>query len=131
VEGGEVNRIYSDEARRQRAVASSARWRRDNPGKYLASLRAASLRRVGTTIAGYDEMHAAQRGLCAICGRPESMRDKFGRVQRLAVDHCHATLRVRGLLCGNCNHALGKFQDDPARLRAAADYIEAHRKAIT
>ena len=62
-----------------------------------------------------------QDGLCAICGRPESMD------RSIATDHCHETGLNRGLLCGNCNNGLGRFDDDPARLRAAADYIELWR----
>ena len=42
------------------------------------------------------------------------------------VDHCHATGRIRALLCGACNGMLGLAKDKPATLRAAADYIEKH-----
>lgn len=66
----------------------------------------------------YDAMLMAQDGRCAICADPVTSE---GRA--LAVDHCHASGRVRGLLCDPCNLGLGKFRDDPARLRAAIAYL--------
>jgi predicted nucleic acid-binding Zn ribbon protein len=60
----------------------------------------------------------AQHERCAICGGSD-----WGR-KGPQVDHCHKTGRVRGVLCGNCNQGLGRFADDPARLRAAAAYLE-------
>lgn len=53
---------------------------------------------------------------CGICGKAEPT----------CIDHCHDTGQVRGLLCLQCNSALGYMQDDPDRLRAAADYLERH-----
>jgi hypothetical protein len=44
----------------------------------------------------------------------------------LAVDHSHETGAFRGLLCHSCNRAIGLLGDDPARLRAAAEYLEDH-----
>jgi len=63
----------------------------------------------------------AQGGACAICGR----MDWPGKGPHL--DHDHDTGKVRGILCGPCNNGLGNFADDPARLRAAADYLEGAR----
>lgn len=40
------------------------------------------------------------------------------------VDHCHETGRVRGVLCFNCNSAIGKLGDDPDIVRRAAAYLE-------
>jgi hypothetical protein len=68
-------------------------------------------------------MHAAQNGLCAICGNPETLIVR-GKLRRLAVDHDHGTRKIRRLLCLGCNTGLGKFRHDPALLRTAAAYIE-------
>ncbi len=74
-------------------------------------------RRYGITAAEADAMLEAQGGLCAICRAAPAGH----------VDHDHATGAVRQLLCFNCNGGLGQFKDDPAVLRAAADYVERHR----
>jgi hypothetical protein len=66
----------------------------------------------------YERMLKAQGGVCAICYQP----NPGGK--RLAVDHDHATGRVRGLLCQACNLALGFMRDNAARLNAAAYYLE-------
>lgn len=71
----------------------------------------------------YLAMFDQQGGVCAICRQPETMTYR-GNVKTLCVDHDHETGRVRGLLCAACNFVLGKFQDDPARLRTAAEYLE-------
>lgn len=79
------------------------------------------LRGHGLTNRQYLDMLAAQGGVCDLCktaGRGPVLR--YG----LVVDHCHDTGKVRGLLCVDCNTALGRFGDDAARLRAAADYID-------
>ncbi len=58
-------------------------------------------------------MLAEQDGLCAICR--EAPADQ--------VDHDHATKRVRGLLCFNCNGALGQFRDRPELMLRAVAYL--------
>lgn len=81
----------------------------------------------GITLPTYLAMHAAQGGLCAICGRPETKVDpRTGNPRRLAVDHCHKTEKVRQLLCWPCNSALGSFQDDIPRLESAIAYLKRH-----
>ena len=67
----------------------------------------------------FDEMLRAQSGRCAIC--------LVAFTETPHVDHCHTTGRVRDLLCSPCNRGLGIVDDDVHRLRAMADYVEAHR----
>ena len=64
------------------------------------------------------ELHARQGGKCAICGTQYVLG-----LKRLALDHCHETGRIRGLLCGSCNRGLGLFRDNPERLRKAIEYL--------
>lgn len=73
----------------------------------------------GITLDEYNILLKSQGGVCAICGGTESSCD--GRM--LAVDHCHLTGRVRGILCSNCNRALGLFKDSPDTLRSAIKYL--------
>ena len=75
----------------------------------------------GLTLEAYDEMLEAQGGVCAICLEPPGV-DAWDR--SLHVDHNHKTGKVRGLLCGHCNTAIGKFRDDPQRLARAMEYLE-------
>lgn len=101
---------------RERRRADSAKWQRENPQKRLGQ----RLRAYGISVADYERLLAEQGGACAICGRVDSGNAKD---TRLHVDHCHATGRVRGLLCTNCNHGLGKFADSPERIERAALYL--------
>ncbi len=71
------------------------------------------------TYTEYEELFDKQGGKCAIC------ENKLGnaRASRLFVDHCHETLKVRGLLCSSCNHGLGLFKDSPKLLQRAVNYL--------
>lgn len=71
----------------------------------------------GISIEDYESMLTSQNGVCAIC------QQSCPTGYNLSVDHDHQTGRVRGLLCVNCNSALGKFQDDPDLLVKAASYL--------
>jgi hypothetical protein len=77
----------------------------------------------GINIDRFEQMVEDQEGRCAICGNPPTAKG-------LHVDHHHDSGIVRALLCGPCNMGLGQFRDDPAILRAAADYLERHAGSI-
>lgn len=80
----------------------------------------------GMTPAEYDAMFAQQGGVCAICKRPETRRGgrKGNTLLRLSVDHDHNTGIIRGLLCGDCNRAIGSLGEDQDRLTAAIEYLQ-------
>lgn len=61
------------------------------------------LKKYGLTRADYEQLEVEQGGVCAICSRPESDVGRGGKIKPLAVDHCHESGMVRGLLCHGCN----------------------------
>lgn len=73
----------------------------------------------GLTVAEYEAMVTAQGGVCGVCQRSPAEAGQ----SRLAVDHDHATGRVRGLLCTPCNLGLERFRDDPLLLASAIRYL--------
>lgn len=91
------------------------KWRERNPEDYKATNRRQNLRRIGCTPELYEEMHKEQAGKCKICSIPKN---------KLCVDHCHSTGKIRGLLCDNCNHGLGKFKDNTKLLEEAINYLK-------
>ncbi len=107
--------------------ADTARWAREWRAKHPERSAAYTRKyRLGITQKQYEAMWDAQGGLCAVpdCGRPAKH-----------VDHDHSCCSgrracgkcVRGILCHHCNVMMGNALDDPARLRAAADWLEGQR----
>jgi hypothetical protein len=90
---------------------------------YAASLR---LVKRGLPEDAYETMFDAQKGVCAICGNPEQVKNgkRRGGYKKMAIDHDHKTGRVRGLLCQMCNQGLGCFKDSPDLLTKAIKYLK-------
>lgn len=102
-------------------LARNAASRSADPERHRSWERKAKYRRrYGITLERKREMAEAQGYRCAICG------ERQPSLQALHVDHDHQTMVVRQLLCAAHNKGLGHFADDPALLRAAASYLEAH-----
>lgn len=106
----EKNREKLREQNRVRHAAMPAR-RRENWRK----------QKYGLTQSQIDAMLITQGGVCAICATTQP-----GGQGTWHVDHDHSSGKIRGLLCQRCNVGLGNFQDQPDRLRVAANYLEKH-----
>lgn len=64
---------------------------------------------------------------CDICDGLQTTRNRASSdVHDLYLDHHHGTGKLRGLLCNNCNRALGMFKDSAELLRKAAAYLDKH-----
>ena len=96
-----------------------------NPTAAYLRVRASRIKaQYGLTEEDYKRLLVLQAGVCAVC------QTSCSTGKRLAVDHDHASGRIRGLLCTSCNNGLGRFKDDPKLLIRAADYLKAARKAL-
>lgn len=105
----EANRAYNRKRYAENALVRATKASRS---------REQRLRGYGLTEDEYAEMIRIQGGVCAICASSPADGDS------LCIDHHHGSGEVRGLLCRNCNLAVGNMRDDPARLRKAAAYLE-------
>jgi hypothetical protein len=101
------------------------RYKAKNPEKVKQIQESNKLRKYyGLTIVQRNAMFQAQGHRCAICRSAEPGRKNAN----WAVDHCHDTGKVRGILCHPCNAMLGYAKDNPATLTAAIEYLAAHPK---
>lgn len=83
-------------------------WWQKNPVNHVR----AHMRRYGVDETWYFAKLEEQNGVCAICHKPE---DKLGtrldgNTRRLSADHCHKSLKLRGLLCNTCNMRLAGLE---------------------
>lgn len=132
----EEQRIYRN-ANKEKVSAKAKAWREKNPERNRENCRKAEQRNkekrraqrlkryYGISFAEYQDLIEQQKGLCKICGRDPLK--VFLRSSSYCVDHDHETGKVRGILCGKCNAALGMLQDSPEILRKAAEYIESFK----
>jgi hypothetical protein len=114
------------EERRVKERESGRKWSKKNPDiEKNGHLR----RTFGIDLETYNKMLSDQNGACSICKNPEtSVVKNTGKIKTLAVDHCHTTGKVRGLLCWNCNTSIGKMKDSVEILQNAIEYLKKHKE---
>jgi hypothetical protein len=111
------DRRRANRARRKDFINARVRRRRATDADFRDRERA---RRYGLSLEELRAILARQGNACAIC-----RKSGVG----LHIDHCHATGKVRGLLCRKCNQGLGNYDDDPSLTAAATAYLEVTRGA--
>jgi len=97
-------------------------YRKENPEKFrLIDVK----KKFGLSSEEYSQLLLESDGVCAICHKPELKIDyRTGKVLNLSIDHNHDTGKIRGMLCMDCNRALGMFQDSPELLINAISYLQ-------
>lgn len=90
------------------------KWRNKNKDK-VAQQRLKTIYKISTedSIKAYRLIH---NGSCMICGQSSEKRN-------LHLDHDHKTKKIRGILCVNCNSAIGKLKESPEIFKKALEYI--------
>jgi len=115
----ESERAYA--CRRQREYRKSEHGQRAYKDQHLK-------KQFGLTLNVYEAILEHQGGVCAICGEAETAVNSGSKKPlALAVDHCHKTGKVRGLLCSKCNTGLGNFKDSTVLLQTAIKYLDSRR----
>lgn len=101
----------------------SCRRKRTRRDMENGSMRNRELKRkYGIGLDEYNELAKRQGDRCAICGTKNKGTAR-GKIRYWSVDHDHATGKLRGLLCQQCNALLGMAKDDVAILEKAIEYL--------
>jgi hypothetical protein len=104
---------------------SRKKWKENNSDSSKLSVRKNNLKsRYGIDLDIYYSLLKKQNNKCGICEATENNVLGDRAKWSFAVDHNHDTGKVRGLLCNQCNRAIGMLKDDAALLRKAADYLD-------
>lgn len=120
-----VRRAWVDTPQGRASHEASVRSRRASYAANPQSIRDQALwKNYGITRMEWRVMYGQQEGRCAICC------EVLDRGKKTHVDHDHKSGKVRGLLCGHCNVAIGMLNENPSLMRAAAAYIEHHRPIL-
>ena len=105
----------SREKNYEKRLAGNRDWTAKNP-EALARIKRKT--RYGITDEIFQSMLAEQQGKCLICTEV---------MQAPAVDHCHDSDKVRGLLCKKCNSGIGLLGDSVENLERALAYLRKHK----
>tara|TARA_R110000744_G_scaffold296425_2_gene406296 strand:+ start:125 stop:673 length:549 start_codon:yes stop_codon:yes gene_type:complete len=92
---------------------NATKYYRDNPEKYLEY----RVQKYGLTTDEYNYMLTEQNNCCMICNKSLDLG------KHTHIDHCHTTLKVRGILCSSCNTGLGLLKEDVNIMQEMINYV--------
>lgn len=84
-------------------------------------------RKYGLTKEAFESLLESQEHKCKICDK-ELKSYSLDSKRQLAIDHCHTTKKVRGLLCHHCNIGLGMFKDNTETMTRAIKYLDENKQ---
>jgi hypothetical protein len=123
----EYNRKYYEDHAEEIALQTKKRYETHGMRIRAQNRNYHRLRHFNLTTEEYNEQLALQGGVCARCGRPETVIDRrTGRVRDLSIDHCHSSLRFRKLLCCRCNPRIGGRETNLETLKGDIQYLMEH-----
>jgi|SRR6267142_1728705 len=113
----EYNNAHKEE-RRKYAILYAKRRKLENPEHVKKLEQKQKLKyRYGISFEDYHRFLDLQNGVCAVCKNPPNKRS-------LDVDHNHITGKIRGLLCNDCNVALGRVKESIQILNSLIVYLQ-------
>lgn len=84
-----------------------------------------NIKRYGIIPEEYQRMVLEQNRMCKICGKPFQQWEMNGDKRDAFIDHCHTTDKIRGILCSNCNSAVGFLENNASHAANVAAYLGA------
>jgi hypothetical protein len=105
----------------ERHIAQRREYRAKNRDELNRKKRERRIKAYGLSLEEYQRRLSSQGNRCAICTR----KPADGR-RKLVIDHCHKTGKVRGLICNECNWAIGLISDNPVIAIRISKYLHKH-----
>lgn len=106
---------------RKSFITSNPRWKRCSKGctdEWRTTEYNKYIYPYGITSKDYNELFKTQEGRCKFCRKHQSELKT-----KLNIDHCHKTGKVRGLLCNQCNQALGLLKENKDTIKRMLEYL--------
>lgn len=112
-------KVNNDPVLKSKSLEWQKEYRSKHPEKFNKnfSLKSKLKSQYNLSLDEYNAIIREQNGVCAICFKSPML------TKRLAVDHCHTTKKVRGLLCTACNVAIGLMKNNPILFENAKNYL--------
>jgi Rps23 Pro-64 3,4-dihydroxylase Tpa1-like proline 4-hydroxylase len=109
------------ERTREQAKQRAKTWYSQNKERAKKTNRKNKLKQYGLTVDQYNQLIENQNNSCLIC------KKEFSEQIKSHIDHCHASGKVRGILCQKCNQGIGLFYESLESLQSAIEYLKKHQ----